>query len=213
MKDLAIYGAGGLGREIACLIRLINEKGPIWHLIGFFDDGKKMGESNEYGSILGGLKELNNWPKPLCIVLGIGSSETLSKLTLSITNPLLDFPNIVFPGTIFLDESGASLGKGNIFSVGCLISCNVKIGDFNFFNSKVTIGHDVTIGNCNAVMPDTRISGEVTIGNKNFFGVASIILQQIRIGDCTTIGANSLIIRNTKDGMTYFGNPATIVHY
>lgn len=213
MKDLAIYGAGGLGREVACLIQLVNKKEPIWQFIGFFDDGKKMGESNEYGSILGGLDELNHWNKPLCIAFGIGSSEILSKLTSSITNPLLDFPNIIFPGMIFLDESSISLGKGNVFSVGCFISCNVKIGDFNLFNGMITIGHDVTIGNCNAIMPDTRISGEVTIGNNNFFGVASIVLQQIHIGDNTTIGANSLIIRNTKDGMTYFGNPATIIHY
>ncbi|MDR1459358.1 MAG: serine acetyltransferase, partial [Bacteroidales bacterium] len=47
MKDIAIYGAGGLGREIACLIRHINENEPTWNLIGFFDDGKAKGSSNE----------------------------------------------------------------------------------------------------------------------------------------------------------------------
>jgi hypothetical protein len=26
MKDIAIYGAGGFGREVACLIRIINKK-------------------------------------------------------------------------------------------------------------------------------------------------------------------------------------------
>lgn len=28
MKDIAIYGAGGFGREVACLLRRINEQAP-----------------------------------------------------------------------------------------------------------------------------------------------------------------------------------------
>ena len=47
MKDIAIYGAGGLGREVACLIRMINESKeiPEWNFIGFFDD-----DSSLYGT-------------------------------------------------------------------------------------------------------------------------------------------------------------------
>ena len=62
-------------------------------------------------------------------------------------------------------------------------------------------------------MPNVKVSGEITIGDKNYFGVGSTILQQIKIGNNTTIGANSLIIRKTKDGMTYVGNPATVMKY
>jgi len=213
MRDIAIYGAGGMGREAACLIQIINKKEPTWNLIGFFDDGKNIGESNEYGCVIGGIKELNTWNKPLCLVFAIGSSQILSRLTSTITNHLLDFPNIISPDTIYFDENNVTMGKGNLISLGCLISCNVKIGDFNLLNSNITVGHDVVIGNCNAIMPNTRISGSVTIGNENFFGVSSVILQQVQIGNCTVIGANSLIIRKTKDGMTYMGSPATIVHY
>lgn len=35
MNDIAIYGAGGFGKEIACLIYWINEVKPQWNLIGF----------------------------------------------------------------------------------------------------------------------------------------------------------------------------------
>ena len=61
MKDIAIYGAGGLGREIACLINMINKKELTWTFIGFFDENKKIGECNEYGCIIGGMAELNSW--------------------------------------------------------------------------------------------------------------------------------------------------------
>ena len=38
MKEIAIYGAGGFGREVACLINRINEVEPAWNLVGFFDE-------------------------------------------------------------------------------------------------------------------------------------------------------------------------------
>ena len=43
MKKIAIYGAGGFGREVACLLNKINEVKLTWELIGFFDDGLAIG--------------------------------------------------------------------------------------------------------------------------------------------------------------------------
>ena len=43
MKKIAICGAGGFGKEVACILNLINEKQPTWELVGFFDDGKEKG--------------------------------------------------------------------------------------------------------------------------------------------------------------------------
>lgn len=213
MKKIAIYGAGGFGREVACLINKINEQSPEWELIGFFDDGIVKGSKNEYGVILGGIDEVNNYPAELAIVLAIASPKIVEKIVANITSPKVSFPNIISPDVTFLDKDNVSIGKGNIISFHCVISCNVRIGDFNIFNWAITIGHDVIIQNFNAFMPDVKISGEVTIGNKNFFGVNSTILQQINIGNETVIGASSLVLRKTKDGMTYLGNPASIVKY
>lgn len=208
MKDIAIYGAGGFGREIACLINNINEVSPIWNIVGFFDDVKEIGTKNEYGTILGGIEEINQWAKSLSVVIAIGSPNVVEKVVTRIENSNIDFPNIISPDIVFLDRENASLGKGNIICTGCLISCNVHIGDFNIFNGYITIGHDVRIENYNSLMPAVRISGNVNIGNLNFFGVSSIVLQENTIGNNTSIGANSVIIKKTKDGFTYIGNPA-----
>lgn len=209
MKDIAIYGAGGFGREVACLINIINEKEPTWNLIGFFDDGKEKGSRNEYGVVLGGLDDLNAYDKPLAIAIAIGNPIYIKRIADGITNPNIHFPNIIAPNVLFLDKQNISIGKGNIICCGCWISCNVHIGDFNVFNIGISIGHDASIGRYNALMPNVNISGEVSVGNENFFGVASVVLQQKKIGNETTIGANSLIIKNTKDGKTYMGNPAS----
>lgn len=213
MKDIAIYGAGGLGREVACLINIINQQEKKWNFIGFFDDGKVIGDENEYGKILGGIKELNNWQKSLSIAIAIGSPNIIQVIVSKISNPNIDFPNIIAPDTKWLDQANTSMGRGNIICSNCLISCNVHLGNFNLLNGLITIGHDVHIGDYNALMPAVRVSGEVTINQKNFFGVSSIILQQIKIGSNIVLGANSVLIRKPKDNSTYLGNPATIVKY
>lgn len=213
MKDLAIYGAGGFGREIACLVRIINEITPTWNMIGFFDDGKEIGSENEYGKILGGISELNQIDNPLSLVIAIAKPTTVVGIVNKIKSLNIDFPNIISPDLIYLDKKSFSIGQGNIICSGCLISCNVKIGDFNILNGFIPIGHDTTIGNFNSIMPTVKISGEVIIGNRNFFGVNSAILQQINIGNDTVVGASSLIIRKTKDGNTYVGNPARIINF
>lgn len=213
MKDIAIYGAGGFGREVACLLKRINEQEPQWNLIGFFDDGKEYGYMTEYGKVLGGMEELNSFSSPLSIVIAIGSPKTVERIADKIKNPLIDFPNIFSPDTIFLDKDNISFGKGNLVCSGCLFSCNIQVGDFNTFNGFITVGHDAVIGDFNSLMPAVRISGEVNIGDRNFFGVSSVILQQIRIGNDIVVGANSTILRKTKDGNTYVGNPASIVKY
>ena len=216
MKDIAIFGAGGLGREIACLIRLINEneKNPQWNMIGFFDDNLSLkGSSNEYGKVFGGIDSLNSWGKPLALAIAIGNPSIVKKVVSNITNKLIDYPNLFAPDTIFLDKNNIKFGKGNIVCVGCSFSCNVTVGDFNTFNSFISVGHDATLGNFNSLMPAVRISGEVKIGEENFIGCAAVVLQQLTIGCQTTIGANSTVIRKTKDGCTYVGNPATRVKY
>lgn len=213
MKNIAIYGAGGFGREVACLLKRINEQEPTWNLIGFFDDGKACGYVTEYGKVLGGIEELNSFSTPLSVIIAIGSPKTVKQVVDKIANPQIDFPNIFSPDTIFLDRDNISFGKGNLVCAGCLFSCNVQVGNFNTFNGFITVGHDAVLGDFNSLMPAVRISGEVHIGNCNFFGVSSVILQQIKIGNETVVGANSTILRKTKDGNTYVGNPASIVKY
>ena len=68
MKDIAIYGAGGYGREIACLIKKINYVEEAWNFVGFFDDDEVLKNTkNEYGKVLGGIEALNMWKTSLSI--------------------------------------------------------------------------------------------------------------------------------------------------
>ena len=209
MNDIAIFGVGGFGKEVACIIKQINEVNPVWNLIGFFDDNTKLhGQKTDYGDVLGGCETLNGWEKPLSVIIAVGSPRALRAISSRITNPLVDFPNIIAPSVTFLDESRVRMGKGNIFCTNCMISTNVEVGDFNVFIGYIPLGHDAKVGNYNVVMPSCNISGGVEIGDCNFFGVQSVVLQYLKVGSNTRVGANSVIMRNTKDGCLYVGNPA-----
>lgn len=208
MKDIIVYGAGGYGREIACLINRINAVKPEWNLLGFLDDGEPVGTQTEYGTVLGDLDYINNYPKAVSVVIAIGTPSIVQKLATSITNPNVTFPNLVDPTVEFLDRSNVRMGRGNIICAKCAVSCNVEIGDFNLFNIGVGIGHDCSFGSFNALMPNVNISGSVEVGNCNLFGVKASVIQNIKVGNNVTIGANSLLMRKAKDGGLYFGLPA-----
>lgn len=211
MKDIVIYGAGGFGREIACLIKRLNTIKQEWNLLGFIDDGEPVGSKNEYGEVIGNIDYVNNYQQKLSVVLGIGTPCILQKLVNNITNPQVDFPNLIDPDVLFLDRNNVEIGKGNVVCAKCVVSCNVKIGDFNLFNIGVGIGHDASFGNYNVLMPNVNVSGGVETGDCNLFGVKSTVLQYLKVGSNTKIGANSLLMRKAKDDGLYFGIPANRV--
>lgn len=212
MKDIAIYGAGGLGREIASLFLCISSWKNKWHFIGFFDDNPST-TSNNLGSYLGGIEKLNAWNSELDIVLCFGNPNTIKTVFSKITNPLISFPNIITPGVWISDSTNFELGIGNIIVGNCEFTTNIHIGNFNLFNGSVVVGHDTHIGDFNVFMPACRISGEVKIGNECVFGALSFVHQQLTIPDNVTLSPLSSLLSRPKFGNTYIGNPAKIFRY
>lgn len=208
MKDIVIYGAGGYGREIACLIHRLNSIKPEWNLLGFIDDGEPLGRHTEYGQVLGNIDYLQKYTSPLSVCIAIGTPRIVQRLSSAIHNPYIEFPNLIDPTVEFLDSENVRIGKGNIICAKSVISCNVEIRDFNLLNIGVGIGHDVTIGSFNVLMPNVNISGGVTIGDTNLFGVKSTVLQYLTVESNVKIGANSLLMKKAKNDGLYFGAPA-----
>lgn len=211
MTDIAIYGAGGFGKEVASILGKINEQTPTWNLLGFYDDGISPGTSiSVYGKVLGGIEALNEVQQPLSIVFAIGRPQTLQLIVGKVVNPLIDFPNIIHPDAYFADLRTCNMGRGNVIVRACSFSCDVEIGDFNQFNSISALAHDVRVGSFNVFMPLTRISGEVSIGDFNLFGINSIVLQTIEVGSNKRFGPNSVLMTKPRKEGLYMGIPAKL---
>ena len=209
MKDIVVFGAGGFGREVACLIKRINAVQQAWNLLGFYDDGIAVGTQNEYGLVLGNVHDLADCENELSVAIAIGSPKTVKKIVdiLSV-NHHLKYPNLISPDFNISDPDNYSMGYGNIIQRSCTLSCNVHLGNFNLLNTGIGLGHDARIGDYNSFMPGVKISGEVIIGDCNFFGVGSIVLQQLTVGNGIKLGAGSVLMRRAKDDNLYMGNPA-----
>lgn len=206
---IAIYGAGGFGKEVACLIERINNNGGSWELIGFYDDTKPAGSSvSRYGLVLGGMETLQQVNQQLAVAIAINDNKVVRRLRESINNPHIIFPNLIDPSLFLVDKQTVIMGEGNIIQNDCMISCDVTMGDFNLINDHVVVGHDNHIGSFNGLMPAAHLSGGITIGDNNLLGVASVVLQGMEIGNGVTLGANSVLMTQPKDNSTYLGVPA-----
>ena len=210
MQPIAICGASGFGREVACTIQLINKESPTWDFVGFFDDGMAKGTEVQYGKILGGIEDLNEWKTPLSVCFAIGNPKALKSLVGKISNPNVDFPNIIAPNVLFLDRDTVKMGMGNVICANSLVSCNVKLGNFNMLNVYAHLGHESEVGDFNVIMPDASISGGVVVGDANLFGAKSVVLQYKKVGNEVVLAPGSVLSRTAKDGRTYLGNPAKL---
>ena len=166
--NIAIYGAGGFGKEVACLIERINRENGDWHLIGFFDDTKPAGTPvSRYGKVLGDMNTLLAVNEPLAVAFAINENKAVRRIREAITNENITFPNLIDPSLFYVDPLTVTIGEGNIIQNHCMISCDVKIGNFNLINDHVVIGHDNIIGDYNGLMPGAHLSGGITIGDSN----------------------------------------------
>lgn len=210
-QDIAIFGAGGFGLEVAMLIEQINRNVRNWNLIGFFDDGKLKGQViNDY-PLHGGIVELNAWRRPLGIVLAVGNPLIKKKIVQKMDNPHISFPVLIHPSVIMGSPKFVTVGEGSIICAGTIITTNITIGRHVVLNLACTVGHESTIGDYSAFMPTCNISGEVTIGECTFWGTGAKIINRCRVGDQAIIGAGAVVVRDIPSGVTAVGVPAKII--
>lgn len=208
-KRLAIYGAGGLGKEVLSLVRAL----PEWEVIGYYDDGLATGTLVREGlKVLGGLSELTAAVQPLQIVLAIGSPQTKEHLSNSLkAHRHIQFPTLVHPSVILQDPKCISFGPGCIVGAGSILTTDIQVAEHVLINLSCTIGHDVRIGKFSSVMPGVNLAGEVTIGQGVLIGAGANIINRLEVGDNSRVGAGAVVIRSVPSQVTAVGVPARII--
>lgn len=215
MKDIAIFGAGGLGRETAATLEKLtfeNEEG--WNLIGFYDDTLPIGyQVGDFGLVLGGIKELNELKVPLNLAICLGYPQNRAKIHSLLKNQLISYPNLIHKDFEISHFKSFKIGYGNLIQGGCGVTTDITIGNFNLLNGYVGFGHDVQICDYNVFMGNCRVSGHVKIGDRNLFGTNCYIMEKLKIGNDISVGPLSALLTKPKNGGTYIGNPAKIFKF
>ncbi|HEX5169279.1 MAG TPA: acetyltransferase [Cyclobacteriaceae bacterium] len=207
MTDLAIYGAGGFGRETALMIEQINRSEPCWNLLGFYDDSISRNSTIDGLVVLGDLSDINAVVQPLALVIAIADPVVRSKAVASITNSHITFPVLVHPHAL-MGSMTNFFGRGTLITAGCVLTTGIVTGEFTIINLASTIGHDAKLGSFSSVMPGCNISGHVEIGECTLIGTGAKILQNRTIGKNCKIGAGAVVTKSFGDGLTLVGVPA-----
>lgn len=210
MKDIAIFGAGGQGREVLQLIRQINEKHPRWNCIGWFDDGLRLDYLVDGLPVLGGIAELNERKEELALHIAIGWPATKRKVVERITNPNIYYPTLIHPD-VCIDPRRVQIGEGTMIAQGSLLTVDIIIGKHVLINLGTVLTHDCKIGDYSGLMPSANISGQVIIEEACYIGTGAKIIQQKQIGKDSIIGAGAVVINDIPAESTAVGVPARIV--
>lgn len=206
MKPLVIVGAGGHGREIAAMLREINEAAPRWELLGFLDDGVPAGTRVGASSVLGGAEWLEGAsPRPE-VVLGVGSPALKRRLAERLRSWAAGFPALVHPGVRLHDSAG--LGEGAQVCAGCVLTVDLEIGAFATLNRLCTVSHDCRVGDYATLAPGVLLAGGVNVGEGSELGIGASVIQGVSIGPWSVVGAGAAVARDVPPDCTAVGVPA-----
>lgn len=188
MKRIAIYGAGGFGKEVRGMLEMNRNS---YTFAGFIDDFKRLSvAANEYDDIL----------------FAIANPMVREKIITDWSGKHISFYTMISPDVVL--HPSVQTGKGTIICPGVKFTVDIKAGDFCIINLNATIGHDVVLGEFCSIMPAANISGNVQIGKRVFIGSGATILQGLKIGDDVVIGAGAVVTRDIPAGYTMVGVPA-----
>lgn len=208
MKNLVLYGAGGMAREAVLLVGAINEQSPTYNFLGFVVDSDYYAKDMTVNGILVlGDREwlIRNREEVVCCC-AIGNQIVRKKIQESLKSEGVQFVSLVSP-TVYIDPS-TRIGDGCIIQTRCMVSVNINIGDGVFLNTETAIGHDVIIEDFVTCYPRCQISGRCRIETMAQIGAMAFLNEKITVGRKAVVAPGSIVFTRVKEGTHVLGNPA-----
>lgn len=207
---LAIYGAGGLGREVLETVNQIQKSRRHWDSVFFVED-RAADDIRE--KTVNGVPALDFElfiskfsPGECEFTIAVGEPAIREKLFQKVKERGYFLATIVHPSA-FVTES-ATLKEGTVIQMLAGIGPDTVVGENTLIQSFVSVGHDSTIGRNSVCSSYAGIMGNCHIGNRTYIGVHSGVREQIKIGNDTIIGMGSMVQRDIPDNVIAMGNPA-----
>jgi sugar O-acyltransferase (sialic acid O-acetyltransferase NeuD family) len=203
MVRLAIFGTGGMGRELFDIAERAQAVGNIFTEIVFVVDQPN-------GPVLGvptiGPDDLLPGDE---LILGVGSSEARRMLAERFSGQR--FASLVAVSSLV--SPSAEIGEGAAICEQAFVSNSVRIGRHFQANVFSQISHDCVIGDFVTVSPRASINGWVEIGDDVFIGAGAIIRngspdKRLKIGRGATIAMGAVVVVDVPEGATVMGCPA-----
>ena len=124
MKQIAIYGASGFGREVAWLIEACAENGMAYQPVCFVDDDlSKHGKSSNGIPVMGLEQAVETYPGAF-VVAGTGTPAIREKLMRKTAAKGYTFETVIHPR---VERSlWIEIGEGTVICAGTILTTNIK---------------------------------------------------------------------------------------
>lgn len=211
VEQIAIYGAGGFGREVAfCIEDCYQAYGNI-QTVCFIDDDQAI-----RGKMLNGIPVMalgaarDNFPRAK-VVSGVGAPQMRERLMSKAAAAGFEFATVIHPR---VERSRwIDIGPGTLICAGNLLTTNITLGRHVQINLDCTVGHDVVMGDYATLAPGVHVSGYVHLGQRVYVGTGATIINgtaanPLVIGDDVVVGAGACVTKSVPPGLTVVGVPA-----
>jgi sugar O-acyltransferase (sialic acid O-acetyltransferase NeuD family) len=214
-KRLVIIGAGGQARDIAWLVRQLNQAGGSgdvgYEFLGFVvSNVSKLGPRDSADQVLGDFGWLDDNARRVdAVALGIGTPSARLAVAAEVDSrwPRLEWPALVHPQATFERES-AHIERGVTICAGVIGTVNLTARELALVNVSCTLGHEAVIGRGCVINHGASISGGVTLEDGVLVGTGARVLQYLQVGKGASIGAGAVVTRDVDAGSVVIGVPA-----
>jgi sugar O-acyltransferase (sialic acid O-acetyltransferase NeuD family) len=200
---LGIFGTGGMGRELADIVRRHPGLGERYAAIVFVSDRQT--------GVMDGIEILSpdrlDPADEICFALG-NSADRESLATTFAAQPLAK----ILSSTALVSPS-ARIGEGSIVCDYAVVNSSATVGRHYLGNVYSQVSHDCIIGDYVTLSPHVSCNGWVQMEDHVFIGAVAVIRngspnRRLRIGAGAVIGMGAVVTGDVAAGAVVLGVPA-----
>ena len=204
-----VVGAGGMGREAAC-VALQTQERDGFNFLGCLDDSARNEALLEaIGSpYLGPITNAASLPQGTLFVVAIADHDTRCRIDKQFCEWGL------VPGVLIAENAtiqpGASVEVGSILLPGARVGANATIKRHSHINLNASIAHDAVVGEFSSISPLVSLTGAVTLGSDVMVGSSACINPGVTVGDRAYIASGAAVTQDVPEWTLVAGVPAKV---